>query len=569
MTRVRSRGRGAPGTTIKVPPQVTDTARRRLVTMAVLMFAGFAAVAIRLFDVAVLSPAAEPPSLRVEGVAAPVVRAEIVDRGGMLVASSLRTASLYAQPRLVLDPREAARELASVLLESDERELYEALTSDRSFVWLARNLAPRQQNAVHRLGLPGLDFQRSERRVYPHGAAMVHALGFTGIDNDGLAGLEKSFDQALRAGGSPLVTSLDVRVQQIMRAELAAQIAKFGAIGGGGVVLDVDTGEVIALVSLPDFDPHEAGEAGEAERFNRMSLGVYELGSVFKIFNHALALDSGVVNMAGGYDASNSLRVARFTISDYHGKARWLSVPEIFMFSSNIASAKMAADIGGPAQRAFLDALGMLRPSAIELPEVGTPLAPSPWRDINTMTIGFGHGIAVSPLQLAVAVAAVVNGGVLRQATLLKRPPGDAVPGNLVISAATSDQMRRLLRLVVTHGTGRNAAAPGYLVGGKTGTAEKQIGGRYAAKSLISSFVGVFPMNRPRYVVLAILDEPKGNAESLGYATGGWTAAPAVGRIIAQMAPLLGIAPIDEDAAAVRRAMAISINSLDPKVAAF
>jgi cell division protein FtsI (penicillin-binding protein 3) len=211
----------------------------------------------------------------------------------------------------------------------------------------------------------------------------------------------------------------------------------------------------------------------------------------------------------------------------------------------------------------------MLRPSAIELPEVGTPLAPSPWRDINTMTIGFGHGIAVSPLQLAVAVAAVVNGGVLRQATLLKRPPGDAVPGNRVISAATSDQMRRLLRLVVTHGTGRNAAAPGYLVGGKTGTAEKQIGGRYAAKSLISSFVGVFPMNRPRYVVLAILDEPKGNAESLGYATGGWTAAPAVGRIIAQMAPLLGIAPIDEDAAAVRRAMAISINSLDPKVAAF
>ena len=554
---------------MKAPPQVTDTARSRLVVTAALMFAGFAVVAIRLVDVAVLSPTAEPPSHRVQGAAAPVVRAEIVDRGGMLVASSLRTASLYAQPQRVLDPREAARELARVLEGKDEKGLFAALTSTRSFVWLARNLTPRQQNAVHRLGLPGLDFQRSERRVYPHGALMAHALGFTGIDNDGLAGLEKTFDRVLNAGGSPLKTSLDVRVQQIMRAELLAQIDTFDAIGGGGLVLDVDTGEVIALVSLPDFDPHQAGAAGDAQRFNRVALGVYELGSVFKIFNHALALDSGVVSMAGGYDASHSLRVARFTISDYHGKARWLSVPEIFMFSSNIASAKMAADIGGPAQRAFLDKLGMLRPSAIELPEVGAPLAPSPWRDINTMTIGYGHGIAVSPLHLAVAVAAVVNGGVLRPPTLLKREPGVPVSGKRVISAATSDQMRRLLRLVVAHGTGRNAAAPGYLVGGKTGTAEKQVGGRYAAESLISSFVGAFPMIRPRYVVLAMLDEPKGNADNLGYATGGWTAAPAVGRVIAQIAPLMGITPIDEDAAEVRRAMAISINSLDPKVAAF
>lgn len=571
MKRPQPRGRGRTGSTIKVPPQVTDRARGRLVMAAAVMFAGFAAVAIRLFDVAVLTPASEPPAQQAERAhgSAPAVRAGIRDRNGMLVASSLRTASLYAHPDRVLDPREAARKLAAVLEDREERELYAALTSKRSFVWLERNLTPRQQNAVHRLGLPGLDFQRSEQRVYPHGSLMVHALGFTGVDNDGLAGLEKRFDRALGVGGAPLVTSLDVRVQDIARSELAAQIAKFNAIGGGALVLDVETGELLSLVSLPDFDPHAAGAAGDAQRFNRMVLGVYELGSVFKIFNHALALDSGVVTMSSGYDASHSLRVARFTISDYHGKGRWLSVPEIFMFSSNIASAKMAADIGGPAQRAFLESLGLLQPVAIELPEVSRPMAPSPWRDINTMTIGFGHGVAVSPLHLASAVSAVVNGGVLRQPTLMKREPGVPVPGARVLSAATSDQMRRLLRLVVAHGTGANADAPGYVVGGKTGTAEKQVGGRYARNALISSFVGVFPMTQPRYVVLVMLDEPKGNKQSFGYATGGWTAAPAVGRIIARMAPLLGMAPIDEDAPEVARAMALRIHSLDPKVAAF
>jgi cell division protein FtsI (penicillin-binding protein 3) len=324
---------------------------------------------------------------------------------------------------------------------------------------------------------------------------------------------------------------------------------------------------VLALVSLPDFDPHAAGAAKDAARFNRITLGVYELGSVLKIFNHALALDSGRVTMAGGYDASHALRVARFTISDYHGKNRWLSLPEIFMYSSNIASAKMALDIGTEAQRHFFDALGLLRPSPIELPEVGAPMVPSPWREINTMTIGFGHGIAISPLHLAVGAAAVVNGGVLRPPTLLRQTAH--VAGTQVTTPNTSEQMRRLLRLVVSHGTGQNASAPGYVVGGKTGTAEKQAGGRYQTDAVISTFVAAFPMTRPRYVVLAMLDEPKGNKESFGYATAGWTAAPAVGRIVARMAPLLGMPPVDEESGAVVDAMSLRINSLDPEVAAF
>jgi cell division protein FtsI (penicillin-binding protein 3) len=280
-----------------------------------------------------------------------------------------------------------------------------------------------------------------------------------------------------------------------------------------------------------------------------------------------MALDLGTARLEDRFDATQPLRSGRFVIRDDHPRDRWLSVPEIFIYSSNIGAARMAMEVGTDRQREFLGRMGLLDRLDVRLPEVGAPLVPNPWRDINTITVSYGHGLAVSPLQFAAAVATTINGGWAVSPTLVKStaPP----PRTRVLAEATSLAMRRLMRLNVEQGTGGLAAAPGFLVGGKTGTAEKQIGGRYAAKSLISSFVGVFPMNRPRYVVLAILDEPKGNAESLGYATGGWTAAPAVGRIIAQMAPLLGIAPIDEDAAAVRRAMAISINSLDPKVAAF
>jgi len=537
-----------------------DVARTRLLVGGALMAAAFLVIGVRLVDVTVFSEPGPSRTASARNIATQnqMDRADIVDRNGVLLATNLVTASLYGNPSKIFDPQAAARALVGVLPELSEAEVALQLSSDREFVWLSRNLTPRQQYQVNRLGIPGLDFRREQRRVYPLGRLTAHIVGFTSIDNDGLAGIEKSFDGALVERREPVALSIDIRVQQIMRRELAAQIEKFKAIGGSGVVLDVRTGEIVSLVSLPDFDPNEVGEVSDDARFNRTTLGVYELGSIFKIFNHAIALETGAANMTSIYDARKPIRVARFRISDFHPENRWLSVPEIFMFSSNIGSAKMALDIGSATQRKFMSDLGMLRRTSVELPEQARPIYPSTWREINTMTIAYGHGIAVSPLHAATAAAAVVNGGILYPATLIRRGETPA-KGKRVISAQTSEKMRRLLRLVVENGTGRNADAPGYLVGGKTGTAEKQVDGRYKRNALISSFIGVFPMNAPRYVVMTHLDEPKGIKESQGYATAGWTAAPVVGQVIAQIAPLFGIAPVDESAPEIRRALAINI----------
>ena len=537
-----------------------DMARTRLLVGGALMAAAFLVIGVRLIDVTVFGKT-EPSrqaAARSIAVAAKMDRADIVDRNGVLLATSVKTASLYGDPTRIVDPRAAARALVRVLPELSEAAVLQKLSSKGEFVWLSRHITPRQQYEVNRLGFPGFDFRQEERRIYPLGRMAVHVVGFTGDDNDGLAGIEHSFEATLTERREPVTLSIDVRVQQIMRRELAAQIEKFKAIGGSGVIIDVRTGEILSLVSLPDFDPHKANTTSKDERFNRSTLGVYELGSVFKIFNHAIAFETGAANLKSHYDARKPIRAHGFTISDFHAENRWLSVPEIFMHSSNIGSAKMALDIGSAAQRKFLTDLGLLRRSSVELPEQALPIYPATWREINTMTIAYGHGIAVSPLHAATAVAAVVNGGILLPATLIRR--GDIpVEGKRVLSAQTSGDMRRLLRLVVENGTGRNADAPGYLVGGKTGTAEKQVAGRYKRKALISSFIGVFPMNAPRYVVMAHLDEPKGIKASYGYATGGWTAAPVVGKVIAQIAPLFGIAPVDESAPEIKRSLTMKV----------
>jgi len=337
-----------------------------------------------------------------------------------------------------------------------------------------------------------------------------------------------------------------VRVQHILHEELNRAIADFNGIGGAGIILDLKTGEVLSLVSLPDFDPARPGEASDDTRFDRATLGLYEMGSVFKIFTAAMALDSGTVNLKSGFDASQPIHISRFTISDYHAKNRWLSVPEIFMYSSNIGAAKMALAVGTDTQRAFLNRLGMLHAASLELPEIGKPEVPSTWREINTMTIAFGHGISVSPLQCAVGVNAIVDGGILIPPTLVKRDDDNPALGPRVIKAETSATLRKLMRLVVEEGTGKNADVPGYRVGGKTGTAEKVAGRAYRAGALLSSFIGAFPIDDPRYVMVAMIDEPKPNSKSHGYATGGWVAAPAIARVVERMAPLVGIAPIDE-----------------------
>jgi cell division protein FtsI (penicillin-binding protein 3) len=540
--------------------QTLEIGRTRLLVTAGLFAVAFLVIALRLVDVTLVKPTGETRLARNHVVGkVEASRADIVDRNGVLLATTLASPSLFANPKQILDASEATKKLIAVLPDLSEAEVLTKLTSDRSFVWLKRHLTPRQQFEVNRLGIPGFQFEREERRVYPDGNLIAHVVGYSGIDNKGLAGIERGFDDILKERKAPLQLSIDLRLQHILHEELSRAVQDFTAIGGAGIVMDVHTGEVLALVSLPDFDPNKSSTATPETTFNRVTLGTYEMGSIFKTFTAAMALDAHTTTLAGGYDASHPITIGRFTIHDYHDMHRWLSVPEIFEHSSNIGAAKMAMDAGSDRFKEFLGRLGLLRAPTFEIPEIGAPLVPSPWRDVSTMTVAFGHGISVSPLQVAIAASAVVNGGVLHQATLVKPPEGYVPAGQRVMAARTSEDMRRLMRLVVEQGTGKDAAAPGYLVGGKTGTAEKVSGHGYAHKALLSSFLGAFPINNPRYLVLAIIDEPHGNAKSHGFATGGWTAAPVVGKSVARMAPLLGVDPIDESAPEIRRALVIDM----------
>ncbi|NQV82236.1 MAG: penicillin-binding protein 2 [Rhodospirillales bacterium] len=526
-----------------VRKEALEVGRNRLLVTGIVLTLAFSVIGVRLVDLTVFKGGGEPKQANINSAPeAPVVRANIVDRNGILLATSLPTASLFADPGAVLNARDAAAKLITVLPQLELEELLSKLTSKSHFVWLSRNLTPKQQYRVNHLGLPGLGFQRGERRVYPHGRLAAHALGLTDVDGRGISGLEQYFDETL-SSGNLIKVALDIRVQEMLHRELSAAMREFRAIGAAGLVLDANSGEVVSMVSLPDFDANVPGSAGGETAFNRATKGVYEMGSTFKLFTAAMALDSGTVEFNGGYDASQPIKVSRFTIRDFHGKNRWLSVPEIIMYSSNIGAAKMALDVGTKAQRSYLGRLGLLTPAAVELPEIGRPLVPSRWREINTMTISYGHGIAVSPLQMASGVASLVNGGLYVQPTMLKRHVGAAIESKRVVSEQTSEQIRELMRLVVNKGTGSKAAAEGYSVGGKTGTADKVSVRGYRKNATISSFVGAFPIAAPRYILLVMVDEPKGNARTSNYATGGWVAAPAVGRVVQRMAPLLGMAP--------------------------
>jgi cell division protein FtsI (penicillin-binding protein 3) len=364
--------------------------------------------------------------------------------------------------------------------------------------------------------------------------------------------MEKQFDTRLQEEPDAAALSIDLRVQTILHRELSNAINNFHAIGGAGLVMDITTGELLGMVSLPDFDPQHPGNAEDEQRFNRDTLGVYEMGSTFKIFNTALALDSGLIHVGDSFDTTHPIEVGSQTIRDFEKENRWLNVAEIFTHSSNIGSAHMAEKIGGARQRAFLSRLGLMEKSKIELPEVGLPLVPSArdWGEATTMTAAFGHGIAVNSIQLASAVATIVNDGLPVHPTLLKQthPTSNDNSKDRVISAHTSAMIRALMRLVVTHGTGKNADVAGYMLGGKTGTADK-LGANhhYNANARLSSFIGVFPLNAPRYLVFAMVDEPKGNAKTYGFATGGWVSAPVVNRVVSQIGPLLDLEPLTPD----------------------
>ncbi|MEK6747004.1 MAG: penicillin-binding protein 2 [Pseudomonadota bacterium] len=539
--------------------RIIEQSRLRMLCVGFFFVLCFASISVRMVEVAVIkNPQAltvtifdpdnegESEQVEVKTEESHLQRGNIVDRNGVLLATSLMTASVYANPKEIRNAADVARKISKIL-SIDAKTLLNRLKGKKSFVWIKRNLTPKEQYKVNSLGIPGLYFQPEEKRVYPYGNVLSHMLGYVGVDNKGLAGIERQFDRRLREttlNNEPLTLSVDARLQSMLRSEMANAVSEYNAIGATGIVMEIDSGEILSMVSLPDFDPNKPAKVSDDSKFNRATLGLYEMGSTFKSFTMAAGLEYGVVNMKSGYDATNSFKVATFTISDSHGKKRWLTVPEIYAYSSNIGTAKMALDIGAKQQKEFLKKMGMFKPIDIEIPEKANPQFPQEWKEINTVTISYGHGISVTPLHLVQGIATLVNGGMHERLTLLKDGNKGKEAKERVISEQTSKNIRRLMRLVVDHGTGGKADVAGYRVGGKTGTAEKvQTGGRYNPDAKIASFVSVFPVDSPKYLVLVMIDEPKGDKSTYGFATGGWIAAPVVGRVIARMGPMMGIKP--------------------------
>ena len=521
-----------------------------------LVFGGlFTTLCVRLVQLQVRQD--DPSTIgRIAQPAISTARPGIVDRHGVMMATDVRTISVFADPRKIVDKDEAAELINAVFPELDGGELRDKLGKKNGFVWVKREITPKQQAEVHRLGIPGVGFLPENKRVYPNGHAGAHVLGFANIDNVGIAGIEKYIDgqglNDLRGAGfalnpgdlKPVQLALDLRVTHAVREEMKAAVLKYKALAGAALVLDVDTGEIVTHVSLPDYDPNNPSDALKPENINRLQVGVYEMGSTFKALTVAMALDSGKFKITSMLDASQPLRSGRFKIGDYHGKGRPLSVPEVFIYSSNIGTARMALGVGVEGHKAFLRKLGQLDRMRTELPESSEPIKPAKWGELNTMTISFGHGLAVAPLQAAVATAALINGGRMMPPTYLKRTREEAnAVATQVIKPETSQLMRYVMRLNAEKGTASKADIPGYYVGGKTGTSEKVIGGRYSKDRLLTTFMAVMPSDKPRYLLLIVLDEPKGLPETHGYATSGWNAAPVTGRIIERIGPMLDLDP--------------------------
>ena len=483
-------------------------------------------------------------------------RPALLDRNGLELAVDIRVPSLFAEPRRIIDVEEAAQAIHSVLPDINIDWLRQRLTGDKGFVWIKRELTPAIQERIMQLGIPGLDFVTESKRFYPGGTESSHILGAVNIDNQGIAGMEKDMDDesvallqslGLARGNElePVNLSIDLRVQHVMHSVLTDALTRYKAVAAAGVMIDVHTGEIVSLVSLPDFDPNFPVTALEKDRFNRITSGIYELGSTFKTVTMAAALDSGKVRLTDSFDARFGIRFGRFTIDDFHGKHRVLTVPEIYKYSSNIGTIKTMQQLGKDEFRAFLSTVGFDKPAPIELPERRQPKVPEKFSEIVAATASFGHGLSISPLHMVRAIAAFVNGGNLVEPTLYKRSlEASEATYERVISPETSASIRYLMRLNALEGSGTrmNKFAAGYRSGGKTGTAEKVVNGRYDSTKSLAVFASAFPLDNPRYALVILVDEPKNENEQSGR-TAGWNAGEATGRIIQQVAPMLGISP--------------------------
>jgi len=527
-----------------------DAVRLSLVVAA--MVVCFAGVAARL--IALGAGSDEAPQLAVYRAEAPrtLARPDLVDRNGRLLVTDLQIYWAYGDPARVVDVDEAAEKLARVLPDGNAATLREKLAGDGRFVWLYRGLTPKQAEAVHRLGLPGVGLLTENQRVYPAGATGVHVLGHTNVDNRGIAGIEAYIDGAgdiAEAAGAPderpqVRLSLDLGLQHVLRDELRRALDDYEAKAVAGLVLDVHSGEVLALSALPDYDPNRREESLKPDRQNRLMADTYEMGSVFKAFTVAMALDEGIIKLDDRYNIKAPLEVGGFRIVDKYAKSTYATVPEIFIRSSNTGAARIALDVGGYRQRDFLERLGLLAPLETELPPTAKPQVPKVWRESTTMTVSYGHGIAVAPLNFAAAGAALVNGGYLVQPTFLKRSRGEGRRrAEKVLRSSTSDAMRRLMRRNVLEGTGRNAQVKGYRLGGKTGTANKPIAGGYSRKKVISTFFAAFPMDDPQYLVLVMIDEPAPTQAAKQRTEAAWNAAPTAAAVVRRGASLLDVVP--------------------------
>ncbi|QLC26287.1 penicillin-binding protein 2 [Parasphingopyxis algicola] len=475
-------------------------------------------------------------------------RADIVDRNGVTLARTIDAWSIAVHPdRIISDPEELAPRLHALMPERSTQDYIDILTSGRTFSYLRRRALPELVAEVNALGEPAMEYLREPERLYPQTNLAAHVLGWVNLDGEGVTGMEAVLEDRLMDPAQrtePVALSIDSRVQAAVQSELATAMRRFNAIGAAGIVLDADTGELLALTSLPNFNPNAANRSSDRARFNQATMGFYELGSTFKPITMAAAIEEGVVtDISRRYNAEEPLEVGRFTINDDHPQRRYLNVPETLVHSSNIVTARIADQLGAERMQAVFRDLHFDDPVDFELPVRGRPIWPDYWARTTIMTAGYGHGIAVTPLHLANSYATLVNGGLYRPLTLMRLSSDDVPEGERVFSEATSDQMRGLLRLIVQEGTGRNADAEGYRVGGKTGTAEKAGGGGYRRNALVTTFAAAFPMDDPQYVVVIMLDEPRGDAGTGGAASAGWTAAPVVRRVVSRIGPLLGVIP--------------------------
>lgn len=536
--------------------------RRRILFISVFFITAFLSLILRLILLSVDSKE-EQSVYHNHDV---MFRRDIIDRHGNILAASVPAASLFANPRKVSDPEGSVQKIKQVLRDIDQKKLISQLKSDKNFLWIKRGITLKEQENLYNLGLQGFEFQGEQKRIYTYKNLLSHVVGYVDLDMKGMAGIERYFDEKIKykrknnssqedkSANHSIQLSIDVRLQSILSEELGKAIKEFKANGGAGIVVNPNNGEILAMVSKPDFDPHYPGRATSEQLFNMASQGAYEIGSGAKARSMAIAFDTDTITLRDAYDLTN-MKVRGFVVKDEHKVKGWQSVPQIFLNSSNIGTSQIVLETGKEKLFTYLQKFGLFKRVALELPERGYSLVPpyDKWNELALVTMSYGYGIAETPMHFVQSMIPIVNGGVMHPLTLIKQDEQAKPEGERVISENTSFYMKQLMRLTVMIGTGKKAEVKGYYVGGKTGTAFKAINGKYDKNKRISSFIGIIPSTKPEYMIYIVLDDPKGNAKTFGFAGGGWTAAPVVSAVFEKMVAMYGMKKIDENSEEVHK----------------